>query len=406
MQMNVLEESKTSKKELRPLRETYSPQNSATIFISLLFTMASQMPSETVSVTVHPTTPITTTVTTVPLPSSLAPNEVLIKVHAAASNPKDWIHPFATGASINSGDDLAGLVVAVGSAVSRFSAGDKVAAFHPMGRPYGAYAEYAVAPEHTTFHVPENVSFEEASTIPLVSATAALTLFRRQGYTPPWEPRAMVENKARGPLLIYAATTSLGTYATKLAKAAGIGPIIAIGGGNSTYLKTLLDSERGDVFLDYRSGMENVKDRVKQLVQERAWTLKNGLDAFSAGETWVHVSQMLHAGGTLSVFSGVNRYDEPTIPSDVTVVYTFVGTAHDGRYRPSMPRQPNAEGVKGDVEFTGRFFGWVEEMLKEGTFEGHPFELVPGGLEGVEDGIERLRNGSAGGKKLVYQVAL
>lgn len=366
--------------------------------------MASQIPPETVSVTVHPTTPITTTLTTVPLPSSLAPNEVLIKVYAAASNPKDWIHPYATGASINSGDDLAGLVVAFGSAVSRFKAGDKVAAFHPMGRPFGAYAEYAVAPEHTTFHVPDTMAFEEASTIPLVTATAALTLFRRQGYTPPWNSNATLENQAKGPLLVYAATTSLGTYAIKLAKAAGIGPIIAIGGGNSTYLKTLLDNEGGDVFLDYRSGMEDVKTAVARLVQERAWTLKNGLDAFSDRETWVHVSQMLHPGGTLSVFSGRNRYDESTIPSEVTVVYTFVGTAHDGKYRPDMPRQPSVEHVKGDVEFAGRFFVWLEEKLKEGTFEGHPFEIVPGGLEGVGDGIERLRDGRVGGRKLVYQI--
>ena len=42
---------------------------------------------------------------------------------------------------------------------------------------YGAYAEYTVAPASTTFHIPESVSFEDASTLPLAYMTAALDLF-------------------------------------------------------------------------------------------------------------------------------------------------------------------------------------------------------------------------------------
>src|ERR1700742_4140832 len=109
------------------------------------------LPFETLSATVHPTNPITTTISTVLLPESLSLSDVLIEVEADASNPKDWLHLVATGASLNSGDDLAGVVLAVGREVTRFKPGDQVAAFHPMGKPYGAYAEHAIAPEHTTF---------------------------------------------------------------------------------------------------------------------------------------------------------------------------------------------------------------------------------------------------------------
>jgi NADPH:quinone reductase-like Zn-dependent oxidoreductase len=170
-----------------------------------------ELPFETLSATVHPTNPITITISTVPLPEALAPRDVLIRVEAGASNPKDWLHLVATGTSLNSGDDLAGIV---GAEVARFKPGDRVAAFHPIGKPYGAYAEYAIAPEHTTLLIPDRMSFEEASTIPLVSATAALTLFRRQGYTAPWQPDAQEMNQKK-PLLVYAATTSLGTYTIK-----------------------------------------------------------------------------------------------------------------------------------------------------------------------------------------------
>jgi NADPH:quinone reductase len=58
---------------------------------------------------------------------------------------------------------MAGLVHAVGkaaAATNEFKIGDKVAAFHEMMAPNGTYAEYAVAPAHTVFKIPENITFE------------------------------------------------------------------------------------------------------------------------------------------------------------------------------------------------------------------------------------------------------
>lgn len=62
--------------------------------------------------------------------------------------------------SINSGDDIAGIVHAIGPNVYEFKPGDRVAAFHEMRTPGGSFAEYAVAWQHTTSHIPENLSFE------------------------------------------------------------------------------------------------------------------------------------------------------------------------------------------------------------------------------------------------------
>lgn len=358
------------------------------------------LPAEMQSVTVHPTQPlIKTTISTIALPSSLAPNEVLIKVYAAASNQKDWLHLVARGISLNSGDDLAGTVAGLGSDVAQFQIGDKVAAFHPMGQPYGAYAEYAVAPAHTVFKIPSAMRFEEASTIPLVSLTAGITLFRRQGFAAPWTPEAVEKNGQ--PLLVYGATTALGTYAIKLAKVAGIGPIIAIGGRSSQYLRTLLTEH--DVFLDYRSGMDKAREDIGHIAKGKNLKLLNAIDAFSASGTWVEVSQMLD-GGVLSVFSGANKYDEAGIRTGVRIVYTYVGTGHEGAYKPGMPKQPAAEDAQGDVNFAEEFFIWLVEMLEQGKYSGHPYEIVPGGLRGVAEGLNRLCHGQAEGKKLVYVV--
>jgi NADPH:quinone reductase len=68
--------------------------------------------------------------------------------------------PEWTGKSINQGDDIAGIVHAVGDDVVEFKPGDRVAALHPLRTPGGSYAEYAVSPAYTTFHLPKKTSFE------------------------------------------------------------------------------------------------------------------------------------------------------------------------------------------------------------------------------------------------------
>ena len=62
--------------------------------------------------------------------------------------------------------------------MTEFKVGDRVAAFHEMMKPHGSFAEYSIAEAHTTFHIPEKTSFEEAATIPLAAMTAAVGLVR------------------------------------------------------------------------------------------------------------------------------------------------------------------------------------------------------------------------------------
>lgn len=88
-------------------------------------------------------------------------NQVLIKVVYSGSNPKDWKTPEWLDETANSGDDIAGIVEVVGEDVFEFKKGDRVAAFHEMRTDHGSFAEYAIAWDHTTFHLPEKTSFEE-----------------------------------------------------------------------------------------------------------------------------------------------------------------------------------------------------------------------------------------------------
>jgi NADPH:quinone reductase-like Zn-dependent oxidoreductase len=103
------------------------------------------------------------TIHDVPVPKPNA-DQVLIKVVYSGSNPKDWKRP-DYGEPHNSGDDIAGIVEEVGENVTEFKKGDRVAAFHEMMAPSGSFAEYAIAWDYTTFHLPKKTSFEEVGSL-------------------------------------------------------------------------------------------------------------------------------------------------------------------------------------------------------------------------------------------------
>lgn len=82
-----------------------------------------------------------------------------------------------------------------------------------------SFAEYAIAPADTTFHLPKNISFEEGATIPLAAATAAVGLFVRLGLPEPWtggRADGKIQDAARaqstGPLLVYGAASAVGAF--------------------------------------------------------------------------------------------------------------------------------------------------------------------------------------------------
>lgn len=150
------------------------------------------------------------------------PNEVLVKIKAASLNAADWHimrgKPYfmrlmfgLTKPKINRlGCDLAGVVEAVGKEVTDFRAGDEVygdvAGSDFDG--FGAFREYhCVKPESITTK-PNNLTFEEASAVPL-AAISALQGLRRGNL------------KSGEHLLINGASGGVGTYAVQLARGMG-----------------------------------------------------------------------------------------------------------------------------------------------------------------------------------------
>lgn len=154
----------------------------------------------------------------VPLPT-LRDNDVLVRVRAASANAADWHllrgtpFPFRVVAGLRTprfkiiGNDIAGCVEAVGRNVTQFRPGDEV--FGELSRcGFGAYAEFAAAPEKALALKPANLSFEEAAAIPTAGCTALQGL--RKG---------RIQRAQR--VLINGASGGVGTFAVQIAKTFG-----------------------------------------------------------------------------------------------------------------------------------------------------------------------------------------
>ncbi|WP_411284545.1 NAD(P)-dependent alcohol dehydrogenase [Lapillicoccus sp.] len=101
------------------------------------------------------------------------------------------------------GHDVAGTVVAVGQAVTRFAAGDEVYGFGQ-----GSFAEYAVAREDKLARKPANAAWAQAAVVPVSGATALQAL-----------DVGRLESGQK--VLVTGASGGVGSYAVQLAKAFG-----------------------------------------------------------------------------------------------------------------------------------------------------------------------------------------
>jgi len=125
--------------------------------------------------------PSVLTLTEVDEPTS-GPGDVTVSVAAAAVNPVDLktrsgFLPIELHFPAVLGWDVSGTVIAVGSAVTRFTPGDRVIGMiaQPAHR-YGTYAERVTADQSLFAPAPSNVTLEHAAAIPLAALTAVQCL--------------------------------------------------------------------------------------------------------------------------------------------------------------------------------------------------------------------------------------
>jgi NADPH:quinone reductase-like Zn-dependent oxidoreductase len=134
--------------------------------------------------------------------------------------------------------DLAGVVVSA-PAESPFPAGTKIWTRTTAWRT-GNAREYTIAITSELSKKPQSLSWEETASIPLSGFTGYQALFDKGGLTPGWKSEDAKRSNASKRVLITAAAGGVGVMTVQLAKAAGIGSIIAqTGTDNVEFVKRL-----------------------------------------------------------------------------------------------------------------------------------------------------------------------
>ena len=253
---------------------------------------------------------------------SVAPDEVLIEVHAVTANrTRDTL--IAEGKPHNpdalplvTGQDPAGEVVEIGTDVTNVKVGDRVVVSGRMacgkcklcqaGRMgdcrnatsvgihrWGGYAEFCAVPQQTVFPVPDNISFAEAAVI-MRHCPTALQLLDDKGQLQPGEW-----------VLVMGAGGGLGGPGIQLAKLMGANVIAAAGADERVQLGLDLGADYG---VNYRT--HDLTEEVKRITDGR------GVDVvyenISDPTTWPKALASLAYAGRL-VTAGAHGGPEVTL---------------------------------------------------------------------------------------------
>ncbi|MGL4399622.1 MAG: SDR family NAD(P)-dependent oxidoreductase, partial [Luteolibacter sp.] len=169
-----------------------------------------------------------------------APGEILVQVKAAGMNFRDVLkalalYPAETADARIFGDEVAGEVVAVGEGVTHLAVGDKAFGLAVFG-----LATHTLARAADMRKMPENLSYEEAATLPVVFMTAWYALHN------------IARMKKGESILVHAGAGGVGMAAIQIAHHLGAEVIASAGSPTKrALLKTLgvkhvIDSRRGD----------------------------------------------------------------------------------------------------------------------------------------------------------------
>ncbi|KAH1548003.1 hypothetical protein KXX57_002142 [Aspergillus fumigatus] len=244
-----------------------------------------------------------------------------------------------------------------------------------MCTPGGSYVKNALSWNDMTFHLPKHISFEETVTIPLAALTVVVSLYGRPQFPPPWRPVTTPI-----PFIVY--------DAIKLARNSNVHPNIAIAGkdlictgpppskqrSHSDRLPPWNgDHDQGDKGLSRTSWTSYCAPRTRYLINLQS---AEGL------------KQSIAPGGQVD-FVLPNDFDvSPAIKS-----ITSVGSVH---------KKP---GFGNHEELGFAFSRYFTRALQNVSLPGHPFEVGPQGLEGVEEVLKDLKAGKARAPKYIFRIA-
>ncbi|KAI0078011.1 GroES-like protein [Panus rudis PR-1116 ss-1] len=328
---------------------------------------------------------------------SPGPNEVLVRVESTSLSPgdekvKDYGSPFIEY-PVLLGFEAAGVVVQLGEGVTNLGLGDRVvfqaSVKIPLSSQYGGFQQYAITPADIAVKIPDHVNFDQASTVLGSFGTAILGLFGDYdpesptggaGLTPFWREEGKDKYKNQ-PILILSGATSVGQYAIQIARLAGFFPIITTASLHNT---ALLKSFGATHVIDRTLPRDQIISEIRNIVPDALPVI---YDAFAIPETQKLGYDLLAPGGALVVALKPVLDREQARKENKKIAFTY-GWLH------IPPNDKIGMELLRDK---------IPEWLRSGDIKPNNVEVIPGGIDGVLVGLERLRNNQVSGKKLVVR---
>lgn len=317
--------------------------------------------------------------------------EVVVRVRAVAVNPVDAmtgpirrvVTPWVRFPTVL-GSDVAGEVVAVGTGVTRFAVGDRVVGFaagqeKARNRPEeGGFQRYVTLLERVCSTLPETVSFERAAVLPLGLATAAAGLFEDSQLALPY-PSAGADSRD-AVVLVWGASTSVGSNAVQLARASGFSVIATAGRANHDLVRSL----GAEAVADYRDS-----DVDEQIIRALG-------DRHLAGTIAIGRGSLTHALRITHRSTGSKRIAS-AYPDPITKLRSLLARPRGIRVSSIWGGTPVLSPVGPAV-----FRDYLPEALADGRFRPAPEARVVGiGLSQIPAALAYLRDGVSATKLVV-----
>ncbi|KAL1596562.1 hypothetical protein SLS60_009210 [Paraconiothyrium brasiliense] len=326
----------------------------------------------------------------------LKPNEIAIKITATAINPVDWkLRDYGINLIVPNwqypailGSDGAGTVAAVGDDVSNFSVGERVFFQSAYGDDdVSTFQEYIKLPAEIVAKTPKNISDEEAAGIVLATHAAAAAFYDKtgQGLKTPWDEGGNEVGKGKA-VVILGGSSSVGQYAIQLARLSGFERIVTNAStAHHDYLKKL----GAHVVLDRNTS--SVNDFQKAL---EGLPLEFVFDSISVKQTQLLGVEILQSTNTKnSRLVIVMRVDEEAkklgeSEEPYVAVQQILGLALAPHLRYLITAL--TDNLGGEQ-------GWIAN----GKFKPNHVEVLKGGLEKLQEGLEKNKAGVSGVKVVI-----
>lgn len=186
------------------------------------------------------------------------------------------------------------------------------------------------------------------------------------------------------PLVVYGASSAVGSYVLQFANRSNIHPLICVAGRAREHVEKFIDRSKGDTIVDYRNGNDAIIKGIRDALKGQK--LYYAYDAVSEKNSYQNICKVLEADGHITLVLPGKDYSD--IPASINQSQTRVGDSH---------------GDKKDLAYV--YFRYITRGLEEGWFKPQPQEVVPGGLGGIESALYRLKDGSASAVKYVFKIS-